>query len=168
MAKTNLTAQRLRELFSYDQNTGLFLRKTSAGRHGRFSAGSVAGGVEGNGYIQIRIDAGRYPAHRLAWLYMTGAWPANHIDHIDGNRQNNIFSNLRDVPPRINAQNVRLPNKNNASGYLGVCWHKGSGKWVAQTWINRKLTCLGYFHDPAEAHAVYLSAKRKYHEGCTI
>jgi hypothetical protein len=48
-------------------------------------------------YITVEINGARVRANRLAWLLMTGGWPKHHIDHIDHDRQNNCWRNLRDV-----------------------------------------------------------------------
>lgn len=75
-----LTAERLRDLFDYDEATGVFTRRF---RRGPTSAGKPAGTKNGRGYVQIMVDGRIYMAHRLAWLHMTGSWPTNQIDHIN-------------------------------------------------------------------------------------
>ena len=71
----------------------------------------------------ITVDGKRYRAHRLAWLYVYGAWPLGRLDHEDTDRQNNRIKNLR---PASNAENLhnRGKQKNNTSGYKSVSWHK--------------------------------------------
>lgn len=159
-----LTHERLKEIFHYDPITGIFTRKIKCGNK---SAGSIAGGSRKDGYLQIGVDDGRYLSHRLAWLYMTGDLPKNHIDHIDGNRKNNAFSNLRDVTRQINLQNLKRAQKNNKStGLLGVTAY--GDRFIAQITINSKQKYIGIFSTPEEAHDAYLKEKRKHHEGCTI
>ena len=67
MAASNLTAERLRELLSYDTTTGLFTWKVR--RNNFVHAGSTAGTVGTGGYIYIRLDKAPFMAHRLAWFY---------------------------------------------------------------------------------------------------
>ena len=162
----DLSILRLREVLNYDPVTGIFTWKTRIAD--RIKIGDVAGTVYGLGYRLIRIDGQQYHAHRLAWLYMTGAWPVHGIDHINGERDQNQFINLRDVPPQYNAQNKRRPAKNNVSGYLGVSWYSRGKCWRAGIRVNGKGYHLGYFNDPAKAHQVYLAAKREQHQACTI
>jgi hypothetical protein len=103
----------------------------------------------------------------LAWLYVHGRWPLDDVDHINCVKNDNRIGNLRDVPNEINAQNVRHARK--AQGPLGCTFDKKAGKWMAQIKL-RGNVCkyLGYFDDPGDAHAAYLEAKRKLHDGCTI
>ena len=54
------------------------------------------------GHIRICIMRVKYLAHRLAWLYVTGSWPSQDIDHIDGDPTNNRFANLREVTHQEN------------------------------------------------------------------
>lgn len=82
------TAERVRELFRYDPETGIFTRLVDSPMH-RAKAGETSASINSQGYAQIRVDGKRYKAHRLAWLHMTGEWPTQQIDHIDGNRANN-------------------------------------------------------------------------------
>lgn len=168
MAKTNLTAERLRELLHYNQETGVFTwavdRKWNAMR------GNIAGTIIGSkcGYIclQIYIDGRPYKAHRLAFLYMNGEWPARDVDHIDTNSMNNIFSNLRDAGTRINAQNRRVAFKNSQSGVLGVS--PSGNNWRACIRVDKKRINIGSYKTKELAYQAYVEAKRRLHEGCTI
>lgn len=172
MAKTNLTAERLREVLHYDPDTGVFTwrsdLKTGYNNNALLhKAGDIAGCKDNIGRFKISIDSCNYYSHRLAWLYIIGEWPTNSIDHINGNNGDNRFCNLRDVLPRINSQNLRKPTKANTSGYLGVTRHKKT-RWRAVIRLPNG-TRLYSYHDTAEAaYAAYLAAKRKYHDGNTI
>jgi hypothetical protein len=112
-----LTAARLRELLHYDPETGAWTRLVSTSNH-RARVGDNAGGVTGT-YVKIRVDVRQYPAHRLAWLYMTGAWPKHEIDHINGDRLDNRWCNLRPANDAEQARNKRTA-VNNEAGYKGV------------------------------------------------
>lgn len=112
-----------------------------------------------NGYRVIRIDDALYLAHRLAWFYVTGNWPANQIDHINGVRDDNRFSNLREATNLQNAHNRKY--NRNKSGFQGV--RKENSKWLAEIKINYKAVRLGLFNTPEEAHCAYLIAKRQHH-----
>lgn len=125
--------------------------------------GHIAGCLsKKSGYILIRLEGRLYRAHRLAWLYMTGEWPSEMIDHKDGDRANNRFINLRDARGGQNHHNGRM-RKTNSSGYKGVSWSKGAEKWSAQIKVNWVKIHLGLFEDPYEAHKAYVSAAAKYH-----
>jgi hypothetical protein len=80
-AKPELTAERLRELLTYDPETGLFVWRVN--RRGNPRAGDVAGSYDGQGYLRKSIDDRDYRAHSLAWLHTKGEWPPIGIDHID-------------------------------------------------------------------------------------
>ena len=151
-----LTASRLRDLVHYDAQTGEF---TWAKKRRRCSIGKKAGCTMKNGYRVIRIDDALYLAHRLAWFYVTGNWPANQIDHINGVRDDNRFSNLREATNLQNAHNRKY--NRNKSGFQGV--RKENSKWLAEIKINYKAVRLGLFNTPEEAHCAYLIAKRQHH-----
>lgn len=159
-----VTSDRLKELLSYDPDTGLFIWRVDRGT--RRCAGSVAGHVfNESGSLQYRsigIDGRNYKAHRLAWLMVHGRWPANGIDHIDGNGLNNAIANLREATQSENLRN-RGASANNKSGLKGVHWHRRDRKWVAQITIAGTPKCLGYFDDPAKAHAAYRAAAKEHH-----
>jgi hypothetical protein len=87
-----LNAARLRELMHYEPETGRVVRRTATRGH---RAGAVAGCTRRDGYQVISIDGYRYLAHRLAWLYVHGAWPDGDLDHINANPSDNRIANLR-------------------------------------------------------------------------
>ena len=152
-------------LLTYDAETGIFRRKKGfCGK--KFKTGSIVGTLTKEGYLAIRLNGRGYSAHRIAWFYITKSWPIYDIDHMDGDRKNNRFNNLRDVPRSINLQNRRGPQPNNKAGFLGVATHHG--KYRAQIYINGKVTIIGRFDTPEDAYEAYIKAKRNLHIGCTI
>ena len=166
MAVNDLTAARLRELLSYDPETGVFIRSSNSRRAKK---GDMAGWVNALGYRAVSIQSRTYLCHRLAWLYVTGQWPCGVIDHINGDPGDNRWRNLRDVAHRTNIENQRVAARSNKStGLLGATLHKASGLYQAQLKTHGKRLGLGYFKTPEEAHAAYLEAKRRLHAGCTI
>lgn len=159
-----LTAERLRQLVEYDAETGVFTRR---GRP-RVKAGKVCGHTKPDGRVLICVDGADYRAHRLAWLYMTGEWPIGEIDHRDGNPSNNAFANLRQVDSSTNKENARRPRSDNKTGLLGVFKHTQYDKFCAQIRVKGKRMHLGVFDDPQTAHAAYIAAKRRLHQGNTL
>lgn len=165
MANAILTAERVRELLSYDPESGVLSWRFS--RSG-ISAGP-AGCASSIGYIYLTVDGTKQLAHRLAWLITHGEWPSEDIDHINGVRADNRLANLRAVPRYVNNENrrkVRADNK--VSGATGVTWHHHSRKWIARIHVRKKVHRLGLFDTVEEASAAYLEAKRRLHKGCTI
>lgn len=157
-ARERIDARRLREVLSYDPETGEFF--WLVGIKG-VCAGDRAGGLSrSRGYWRIQLDGQRHTAHRLAWLYMTGEWPRDQIDHINGIRTDNRFANLREA---TNAQNGANSSKreNTTSKYKGV--DRRGKRWRAQIRSGGKKYCLGMFDTPEEAYAAYCAAARKFH-----
>ena len=154
------------ELVSYDKDTGYFIRLVKTNRNN--IVGRRVGSNAERGYRRICIDGIDYREHRLAWLYMTGKWPVNEIDHINGRRDDNRFINLREASGKLNSENQRLAKRNNKLGILGVTKDKNSNLYRAVIDVNGKQKFLGRYDSPEKAHLAYLEAKRKYHKGCTI
>lgn len=162
-----LSPKQVRELLYYDPVAGIFKWRASVSR--RMRSGMAAGTVNSNGYLIITIRGRLYTAGRLAWAYVRGEWPQQQIDHVNGNRLDNRFANLRDVPPRINCENLRPFNKANKTGLRGVrVTSTRQVKFAAEIKVRGKIHRLGYFPNPEAAHAKYVEAKRLLHEGCTI
>jgi len=156
-ARAVLTAERLRHLLEYDPITGVFTNRV---RRKARQAGAVIGVAGGSGYITLSLDGRLYYAHRLAWLYMTGRWPAAEIDHIDCNSLNNTFSNLREADSAQNKANTRR-RSDNKSGYKGVCWNRARSKWMAQIRREGRPHFLGHFETVEEAAAAYAAAAQE-------
>lgn len=158
-----LTAERLRELLVYDPATGVFRWLAGGAKH---SAGDVAGCVKPDGkrfYRYIGIDYRVYVAHRLAWLYMTGAWPAGEIDHRDTDGTNNRWGNLRSATRSQNAAN-RGAQSNSFSGLKGA-FRDRRGRWRSSIQYGGRRLHIGSFATPEEAHAAYLEkAKQLFNE----
>lgn len=176
MARTDLTAQRVREILEYNPDTGAFIWRQDqrcghkTGNQVRRLAGLQAGSCNKvSGYIIIGIGGSLYLAHRLAWLYVHGSWPEQQIDHIDGDRKNNRIANLRDVSPAINSENQRKPPRSKSNqAPLGAHWKESVKLWASSIQANGKLMHLGYFKSADAAHEAYVIAKRQLHAGCTI
>jgi len=152
-----LTQSRLKELFDYFPDTGIFVRKINCGKTKK---GDISGCL-GQGYYRIRIDNVLYLSHRLAWLYVYGSLP-EFVDHINRISTDNRIANLRPVTKAQNQQNHGTP-KNNTSGYLGVSWDKSRKKWSASIQHNNKTIGLGRFLDIQMAYKAYQQAASKYH-----
>ena len=137
-----LTLDRLKQLIHYNPNTGVFT--WLAPTFGRRKAGKAAGYLRKDGYIALQVDGSLCFAHRLAWLYMHGEWPAVQIDHINRNRIDNRINNLRLASSQLNQQNRGIA-KNNTSGISGVYWAAERKKWVVQIKHNRKPRYVGRY-----------------------
>ena len=157
--RNDLTADRLRELLSYDAETGVFHR---AKPRKEINVGDVAGCVDSRGYVYARVDGVMYLAHRLAWLYVHGVWPADQIDHINGIRADNRIANLREATSAQNHQN-QTHGQGNASGRIGVTWCEPCKKWRALIRVDGVQVHLGVFANIADAIAARAKAKAEYH-----
>ena len=100
-----------------------------------------------------------YLAHRVIWALMTGEWPTDEIDHINHDRSDNRWENLRQVTRHVNKKNVSK-QRNNTSGVPGVVWDKSEGKWQARIQENRVLHILGRYDSIEEAVKVRKQAER--------
>lgn len=157
-----LTQEELLFLLHYDPDTGVFewTKDASKGWHHHLRRG-VAGTIDKKGYRAIMIKGQKYKAHRLAWMYITGVWPVNQIDHINNIKDDNRFSNLREAS---NAQNVRNQGmrKSNSSGFRGVGKVKRWNRWYAAIFVGGKRLHLGFFRTAEEASVVYEEAAKRY------
>ncbi len=162
MTKTLLPLAGLENVLRYEPDTGDLYWIANVGYKAK--TGAKAGTVSQNGYLRITYKGKHYNSHRVAWYLHTGEDPRNSIfvDHIDGNKLNNKFSNLRLATHAENRCNskIRCTSK---CGYKGVYWQHDRKKWRAQITKNRKVTNLGSFDDPYEAHLAYCAAAARLH-----
>ncbi len=147
-----LTQKKLRKLFDYDKETGVFTRLIGVSY--QHKKGTIAGGFDkSTGYIVIRIAGKLYYAHRLAWLYLYGDFPKNQIDHINHNKCDNSENNLRNTTQGENMKNASKYS-NNKSGITGVIWNKREKRWKAWITVDSKQLSLGThteFHEAVNA-----------------
>lgn len=158
--RENLTAEYVRRMLNYDEKTGVFTNKVN---RTKAKAGDIAGYQRPDRYWSICIGGERYLAHRLAWLYVTGEWPGQVIDHIDRDPSNNAIANLRACSDSENAQN-QSGVRRGPSGYLGVTrYFRDPTKWVAKIKLYGKAQHLGVYRCRTAAYVAYCKAKKSLH-----
>ena len=152
-----LTPQELRTLFDYNPYTGEFSWRVTRGT--RTKIGDKAGCVGNRGYYTLCYKRRPITAHRAAWAIVYGAWPRDELDHINGDKEDNRISNLRECSRLQNEYN-KGPSPQNRLGIRGV---KASshGKYYAQIRIEGRLTHLGTFETAEEAEAAYKQAAER-------
>jgi|TARA_B110000908_G_scaffold144814_1_gene174679 hypothetical protein len=154
-----ITQEELKRLFHYDEETGDLTRlvKTCRG----VKVGDIPRALNTQGYKRVRINSKLYYQHRLIFLYMEGDTPS-YVDHINGDKSDNRWSNLRPATPMSNACNIGK-RSNNTSGYKGVYWDKRRQKWCAKINVEFRNKHIGYFTTKEEAYSAYCTAAYRYH-----
>lgn len=151
-------------LFTYDESSPSCLRWKVSRVGGRgIRPGDVAGSIDSKGYWRVGISGKEYRVHRIVYHLVTGE-PLDsdtQIDHINRNRLDNRFNNLRKVTNQQNQFNKRVL-RNNTSGITGVVWYKPTSKWKVQMRLNKKTTHLGYFDNLLDAACCRKSAELSY------
>ena len=158
MYERDITQDKLKQLLDYNPETGVFTWVVRKARC--IHIGDVAGG-NCHGYIRINISGDIYAAHRLACLWMTGDWPADQVDHINHDRSDNRWVNLRQVSQVTNLKNQSL-YKNNTCGVTGVYWAENRKKYEASIRVDKKLIHIGRYSLLSDAKAARKAAEIKY------
>lgn len=158
--EVKVTGSMLEMLLSYDPETGIFTRKITTNPNS--VAGEEVSFENDDGYIIVTVGGARLRAHRLAWVWMTGRWPDQDIDHENRDRSDNKFLNLREATRSQNLQNARLRDSNK-TGHKGVHYCRQRKKFVAQIKVNKKTVCLGRFLLLEEAVAVRVAAEKEHY-----
>ena len=103
-----------------------------------------------------------FRVHQLVAVTFLNHIPNKHkglvIDHIDGNKLNNMTTNLQLI---TNKENTSKDRKNKSSKYTGVSWHKQSNKWLAQFKENGTTKYLGTFKTEEQARDAYNNSQNK-------
>lgn len=157
--KQELTQCEVQRLLDYNQETGVFTWRV---RRQGTRKNKEAGCIHHEGYRVIGCNGNWVLAHRLAVLWMTGELPNGEVDHVDRNRSNNAWSNLRVVTHSQNQRNSSMARRNK-SGFKGVCQSPTKGKWCASIRVNGKSTHLGTFDQVEDAAQAYRNAAEKYY-----
>ena len=135
----------------YNPLTGLFT--DLSGREGYLSS---------DGYRMFSIYGKQYLVHRLIYKRQTGLEP-NIIDHEDGNKLNNIYTNLINGDEQDNGRNKTI-NSNNTSGYPGVHFDKSRNRWRAVIYVGTKFIHLGRFGCPTNAWVARMQFAKQHPE----
>lgn len=137
---------KLEDFLCYDPSspTGLrWIKRPSRNKQ----TGSVAMDSIRDGYYSGEFRGKNYRAHRVVYYLIYGTWPEK-IDHIDGNRVNNLRENLRPA--------TASTNQHNRIGRGTQCRH---GKWQAKITVGGRSVALGTYDTEQAAHEAYLKAK---------
>lgn len=107
--------------------------------------GKVAGGKSA-GYYMVQIAGKKYYAHRIIMVITKGVSYSGDfvVDHIDGNKLNNVEENLRMVTQMENTWN-RKRAKNNC------CWVKDRKRWKVTVESQGVRYHVGYFKELSDA-----------------
>ena len=153
-----MTQSQLKSHLHYNPSTGVFTR-LDTNRPSRLN--KPTGNIATHGYVRIGIKDKSFYAHRLAFLYMTGKVPKE-VDHLDHDRTNNKWSNLREADRTMQMRNTKL-SKNNASGHHGVDYVSvNKNKWVARIMVDYKSIHLGSFKHKEDAIKARKHAEKLY------
>ncbi|MGY3575286.1 HNH endonuclease [Bradyrhizobium sp. USDA 4504] len=142
-----LTARRLRAVLDYDPIAGTFTRD-----------GKVAGSICPQGYLRIKIDGRDYSGHRLAWLYMTGEWPARGVSFWSDDRSDVTWANLRLASSRQTARGRKASNK---LGVKGVRL-SANGNYRASIFVDGRHVNLGTYSTLEAAGDARADAEREH------
>ncbi len=154
-----LTQERLKALISYNKKTGVITRTLKVNHLTK--TGIPCGTVMRTGYKMMHLDGGVYYNHRIIWLYVYGYFPENHIDHINRDKLDNRFINLREVSVQCNSRNQGL-RRTNTSGIKGVSWSNQKNKWNAYIKVEGKRKHLGNFSEIIDAAKARYEAEKNY------
>lgn len=153
----SLTHERLTELLNYNPKTGVFSWRVRTSN--RIAVGQLCLNKDSHGYIRVRVDNKLYWAARLAWFYVHRVWPQHDIDHINGIRDDNRLSNLREATRSQNLANRRPKH----GGYKGVCYVKRTSRWAATVSKNGNTVFHKTYATEEEARDAYIAAAKEHH-----
>lgn len=146
-----LTQETVRALLDYDPESGLFTHKNGARR------GEVAGCRRSDGYVVLGVGGRNILAHRAAVLWMTGELPSEDVDHINMERSDNRWTNLRQATRSQNKGNT-VAQSNSKTGVKGVSYNKKKKRYSAFIQCRGVQKYLGLFDTIGEAKEAYDNA----------
>lgn len=154
------TFQEVNNHLSYDPETGEIRWKRPT--QPRIALNDLAGHVHSNGYVRIALKGRLLSGHRIANLLMTGEWPKAQMDHINGNRSDNRWVNLREATVVQNLAN-RPVMPSSKTRIKGVYWSPRHKRFGARIRVDGQRKFLGYFDSMEQASEAYELAARTRH-----
>ena len=149
----------IEDALDYNPETGALTWKVDRGTRAR--KGDIAGCPHSQGYRQVKLGGKPPLSHRVAFYIMECRWPKEQIDHINGTKTDNRWSNLREADHPENMRNQKQ-YKTNTSGCTGVHWYKRRQQWVSQIRVSGRLKHLGYYKYWFDAVCARKSAEVQY------
>lgn len=160
--------EHIKEDMSYNPDTGEFWWKKQNPSKTRQMDAPV-GIVNTCGYITVKYKKKQFLLHRLAFYFMSGTLPEDNVDHINGDRRDNRWCNLREASCEENSQN-RKTSKNSTTGLIGVklafsksAFPNRTKRYTACISFRQKRYYLGLFKTAKEAHLAYCKKKAELH-----
>lgn len=153
-----ITQSEIFKFFKYCPLTGQLTRIAKINRHTGelYNCEILVENDNGSGYKRVFINGSRYLAHVVIFIYVTGRTPSA-VDHVDGDKQNNKWANLREVDHDQNMVNKGV-YVNSPFGFPGVS--KSKDKFIAVVQKNKVRKWLGKF-DTVDAA---ITAIKSFHE----
>lgn len=157
-----LTQEYVKELFDYKDGFLYWkISRTAAVKVGML-AGTVNHGKQGNRRkIGVAPFSKKLYASRVIYLWHHG-WLPDFIDHEDNNPENNLIGNLRPATRQQNSYNCSKV-KGSSSRFLGVAFHKMTGKWQAKASMNGRPKYLGLYISEIDAAIAYNKHAKEYY-----
>lgn len=156
--RPELTQELIKQFVHYNPDTGVLVRTHALNRaHQIVPKHHIPTATNIQGYLQLRMFKTPRLVHRLAWLYMRGSVPKE-IDHINGDRRDNRWVNLREVTSSENKRNMGV-SVTNKSGVPGVFFYPRYQKWEVTITRENQHHYLGRFESFDEVVEVRRSAE---------
>lgn len=166
--KHSLTQEQLMRVVTYCPDTGVMTRikKIHPKTQREYECSSPVKGKNNRGYFWLNLFGRMYLVHRLAFLYMTGKHPENEIDHVNGDRSDNRWGNLRECSSEENSRNQGV-RKDSTSGVRGVTYNtcktwRTTKRWTARISHKGQRILLGNFSSFDDAVAARKRAEIEY------
>jgi hypothetical protein len=148
-----LDAEKARELFDYDPETGVVtLKKDRCGK----LAGQIAGRPNGNGRA-ISFLGLDYTEHKFIVFLVTGVMPASDlvVRHINGVKSDNRWENLKVCKPVSREEEAQVasvkPPKPDKTSVRGIHFLRHSRKYTLSMKVDGEMKVVGEFDEFKEA-----------------
>jgi hypothetical protein len=138
--KEELTQEEALKRFHYDSRRGLLYSKVNTRA---LREGQIVGALQKSGNLALNVKGVTYLVHRVIWLMVYGKWPKGYLTHLDGDKTNNMLSNL--------AEKSYYENTKIVKGIAGINFVKKTASWKANLNYNGIQYYLGEYESKEEA-----------------